>query len=206
MLLFSILLKILTYCDIMGLNLGGIMIGNKLKELRKKCGLTQKAFAKLFGVSGGTVAMWETNRRQPDYHTLCKIADYFNVTTDYLLNRECYKDFNLEGYELLSKKNKEKVEDYVHDLIELECYHYIKQVVEEDNQDEELVSAAEPMIAYGVEAENNISELEQYQKIKQILDSYKLSTFVASEAEPYHSLDDLERIRAIKKILERENK
>lgn len=179
------------------------MIGNKLKELRKKCGLTQKVFAELFGVSGGTVAMWETNRRQPDYDTLCKIADYFHVTTDYLLNRENSRDFNLEGYELLSKANKEKVEIYVHDLIELECYHYLKQMIQE-GEAEIAVSAAEPRLEYEIGLEHRISNLEQYQKIKQILNSYKLSNFIASGTEPYNSMDNEEKISAIKKILKKE--
>lgn len=64
------------------------MVGDIIKTLRKESGLTQIEFAKIFKISSGTIAMWETNKRQPDYETLNKIADFFNVSVDYLLGRD----------------------------------------------------------------------------------------------------------------------
>ena len=63
-------------------------VGSKIKELRNAKGLTQVQFANLFKVSSGTIAMWETDKRQPDGEKLSKLADFFGVTTDYLLGRE----------------------------------------------------------------------------------------------------------------------
>lgn len=63
------------------------MIGAKLKELRKEANITQVEFAEKFNISKGTIAMWETDKREPDYVTLSKIADFFNVSVDYLLGR-----------------------------------------------------------------------------------------------------------------------
>ena len=63
------------------------MIGAQLKELRKKANLTQIEFAEKFNISKGTIAMWETDKRQPDHETLLKIADFFGVSTDYILGR-----------------------------------------------------------------------------------------------------------------------
>ncbi len=61
------------------------MLKDKLKELRKKKGITQTEFAKEFNISVGTIGNWETGNREPDYEMLKKIAKYFNVSTDYLL-------------------------------------------------------------------------------------------------------------------------
>ena len=61
------------------------MFSERLKALRKASGLTQIEFSKLFSISAGTIAMWETGKRHPDSETLIRIAQHFNVTTDYLL-------------------------------------------------------------------------------------------------------------------------
>lgn len=63
-------------------------IGETLRQLRKKKNLTQIQFANLFQISNGTIAMWETDKRQPDGETLSKLADFFDVSVDYLLGRE----------------------------------------------------------------------------------------------------------------------
>lgn len=56
-------------------------------ELRYKAGLTQDELAQKLGISKGSVAMWETNKRTPSTETLIRLADLFGVTTDYLLGR-----------------------------------------------------------------------------------------------------------------------
>ncbi|TCT23351.1 helix-turn-helix protein [Melghiribacillus thermohalophilus] len=63
------------------------MIGDKLRKLRNEYKLTQTELASKLGISRGTYAHYEINKRQPDYATLKKIADYFNVSVDYLLGR-----------------------------------------------------------------------------------------------------------------------
>ena len=61
------------------------MIGDKLKKLRQGKKLTQTEFADKIGISRGTYAHYEINKRHPDYQTLIKIAKFFDVSTDYLL-------------------------------------------------------------------------------------------------------------------------
>ncbi len=56
-----------------------------LANLRKKNKLTQMQLAKIMGVSTSTVAMWETGRRKPDYHTIAKLREYFAVGFEELL-------------------------------------------------------------------------------------------------------------------------
>lgn len=59
----------------------------RLLELRKMLGVTQEKVAKYLGVARNTYTRYETGEREPDFKTLQKLADYFNVTTDYLLER-----------------------------------------------------------------------------------------------------------------------
>lgn len=63
------------------------MFDKRLKSLRKKCGYTQVSLAETLGVSKGTVAMWETGKRTPDFETLIRLSDLFDVRTDYILGK-----------------------------------------------------------------------------------------------------------------------
>ena len=63
------------------------MFDESLKSLRKKCGYTQVSLAETLGVSKGTVAMWETGKRTPDFETLIRLSDLFDVRTDYILGK-----------------------------------------------------------------------------------------------------------------------
>ena len=56
-----------------------------LATLRKEKKLTQMQFAKMFGVSTSTVAMWETGRRKPDRHTILRLCDFFSVSFENLM-------------------------------------------------------------------------------------------------------------------------
>ncbi len=59
----------------------------KLKELRKKSGKSQQFIADAIGIGQRSYAYYETNEREADYETLCKLADFFEVSIDYLLGR-----------------------------------------------------------------------------------------------------------------------
>lgn len=66
--------------------------GERLKHLREKHKpkIYQKELADGIGVSRQAITMWETGQRIPDTVTLQKIANYFKVSTDYLLGRTDY--------------------------------------------------------------------------------------------------------------------
>lgn len=63
------------------------MFDERLRLLRKKHGYTQVSLAETLGVSKGTVAMWETGKRTPDFETLIRLSDLFDVRTDYILGK-----------------------------------------------------------------------------------------------------------------------
>lgn len=59
--------------------------GERLSKLRKEKGLSQAEFGRLFNLGQSTIGMYETNKREPDTNTIKQFAEYFNVSTDYLL-------------------------------------------------------------------------------------------------------------------------
>lgn len=59
----------------------------RLKELRKEKNITQIKLAMELNMSQNTISRYETGERQAGYNELIKIADYFNVSIDYLLGR-----------------------------------------------------------------------------------------------------------------------
>lgn len=61
------------------------MDGSRLSELRKDKGLTQKDLAKILSVSENSISLYERNIITPDDDMKIKIANYFNVSLDYLL-------------------------------------------------------------------------------------------------------------------------
>lgn len=63
------------------------MIGQIIKDLRRSKKLSQTEFAKIVGVSQTTVTAWETGKAEPSSSAITRIADYFDVSTDYLLGR-----------------------------------------------------------------------------------------------------------------------
>jgi transcriptional regulator with XRE-family HTH domain len=63
------------------------MIGERLKLLREEKGLKQLDIAQMLGVSRTTYTQYETGKSEPDLTTVAKLADYFNVSLDYLLGR-----------------------------------------------------------------------------------------------------------------------
>lgn len=66
----------------------------RLKQLRKKRGISQLRLAMELGMSQNTVSRYENGEREADYKTLILIADYFNVSIDYLLERTDDPVFN----------------------------------------------------------------------------------------------------------------
>ena len=81
------------------------MIGNTIRELRKEKKMSQSDLGKFIGVSQTTVTAWETGRAEPSSTFISKLADLFNVSTDYLLGRSDNK--KKPYYELTDKEKKD---------------------------------------------------------------------------------------------------
>ena len=61
--------------------------GKRIEGLREDAGLKQKQLALDLNVSPATISHYESDTHQPDGENLARIADYFQVSVDYLLGR-----------------------------------------------------------------------------------------------------------------------
>ena len=103
-------------------------IGTRLYDLRTSYGLTQSELAIKTGVSRGAIGNYEKGIRRPEYDALERLADFFNVSTDYLFGRVTEKDVYklyhaqqlnesedklLEAYRSLNDDGKSSLMDYI---------------------------------------------------------------------------------------------
>ena len=66
----------------------GNIFGKRLRGLRLERGLSQRALGDVFGVCNQTISFWESGSREPNLDDLLKIANFFEVSTDYLLDEK----------------------------------------------------------------------------------------------------------------------
>lgn len=81
------------------------MIGQRIRDLRKQKKMSQSELAKIIGVTQTTITAWETGKAEPSSSAVANLADYFGVTTDYLLGRpEKKKEKDSNSVDLADKK------------------------------------------------------------------------------------------------------
>jgi len=95
------------------------MIAQKILELRKQKGLTQANMAEHLKISRQAYSFYEIGKNEPDFCSLCKLADFFNVSTDFLLGRYDIKPFLVDNddeielirkYRTLDKRGKRSIQ------------------------------------------------------------------------------------------------
>lgn len=121
-------------------------LGQKLKEIRKRFGLSQESLAEIMNVSRQAITKWESDDGLPDVSNLQELSKVFNLTVDYLLDndnslpalsmkkeldknkyemnlngyKQILKDYYAEPweiYELLRSENKSKLSWFISDWI-----------------------------------------------------------------------------------------
>ncbi|HBF4616202.1 TPA: helix-turn-helix transcriptional regulator [Clostridioides difficile] len=129
------------------------MFGERLKELRIKFGLKQYELAEILNVSQSTIGMYENDQRTPPAESIVKLAEYFNVTTDYLLGHTktsysvnanipeipsiLWEDASI--YDIFDKnKNTESLEDINKLLENTDCNDEVKEVLKKYMQLDEM--------------------------------------------------------------------
>ena len=63
------------------------VFSDRLKEIRNMKGVTQKAVAEYLGITEQAYQKYEYAMREPNHEATIKLADYFDVSIDYLLGR-----------------------------------------------------------------------------------------------------------------------
>ncbi|MBX4259707.1 helix-turn-helix domain-containing protein (plasmid) [Clostridium estertheticum] len=64
-----------------------MIFGNRLRALREDVDLTTNEFAEIMHITGRALNYYENDMREPSFPLLINIADYFNVSIDFLLGR-----------------------------------------------------------------------------------------------------------------------
>ena len=99
---------------------------DRLIKLRKELNLTQEELAQKIGYTRTAISAWEIGRNEPSNADTIKLAEYFSVSTDYLLGKSDIRSpekvqndplglakigFSLENYTPLTEKQKEQIRD-----------------------------------------------------------------------------------------------
>jgi transcriptional regulator with XRE-family HTH domain len=104
------------------------VLHERIKEQRNAKGLSQRELGDLFGITQQAVGRWETGQALPDAPTLGKLADFFNISVDYLLGRD-------NTISALSRKEEKKPKDLQKLLEQHEIMFDGATLTEEDKQD-----------------------------------------------------------------------
>ena len=96
--------------------------GLRLKKLREAQGLSQEDLAVALNMPRSRLGNYEQGTRQPDFETQEAIADFFNVSLDYLFDRgyDDQKRRLLAYYDRLSPEGQEKAFERMQELIKLD--------------------------------------------------------------------------------------
>ena len=110
------------------LNKKGMINLNRLRELRLERGLLQSDIAKIVGKKDRIIGFYETGERDPSTETVIKLAEFFNVSTDYLLGKSDVRnpekvdidDIDIafsDGIKGLNKENQEIAKNIIEGLL-----------------------------------------------------------------------------------------
>jgi len=96
-----------------------VKIGAKIKELRKRDDITQERLAEGLGVTSQAISKWEGESGYPDIECVAPIADFFNVTIDYLFDHDTEeKRKKIDEYRDIVRKI-QNIQDASHHLLDL---------------------------------------------------------------------------------------
>lgn len=101
------------------------MKGIRMRQLRIERNINQEELGKILNISASSIGMYEIDKREPNDETKIKIADFFNVSIDYLLGRSDIKnpeqEINSEqlkigiytnDYRHITQEQKDKIKEY----------------------------------------------------------------------------------------------
>lgn len=89
------------------------MLNENIKKLRLLRSLSQVELAQALHVSKQCISNWENDNIQPSIEMLIKVAKYFNVSTDFLLDLDNQKNISIEG---LTDKQVEHIKLLIEDF------------------------------------------------------------------------------------------
>ena len=103
------------------------MKGNILKLLREEKKIRQDELADILSLSPSAIGMYERNEREPNNETILKLAEYFNVSTDYLLGKSDKRNPEIQSHENNLDLNGLDKEDYIMLQNLVHYIHHLKE-------------------------------------------------------------------------------
>lgn len=181
-------------------------IGERIREARKKCGLTQKQLAEKLNISYQQIGQYEKGTRRPKSENLQKIADALGVNIDYLYGKTRIDTFTktfLNEYPAIEKAFSSYIRDVIAKYINISPEHqkYLEKIGKMHFDD---LSADEKIVLYNIIFDHityseDTNTLDIYLAIP---DSDKTSELDQNIIENYSKLNDAGKEEASKRIQE----
>lgn len=136
-------------------------LANRIKKLREEKKLTQKELANIINISNTTLSQYESGQRMPNDIIKIKLADFFNVSLDYLVGRtnNIHESITPEG-NLSNRNTKYKLYSEFFDVITQTLYE--KGIIEDRNNiSTEIMN---DILKYGLDAAGAIIKARQQSK------------------------------------------
>lgn len=104
------------------------IFSERLKALRLEAKLTQSDVAKEFGISQQAYAKWENAKANPTQSVITKLANFYNVSIDYLMGKSDYKnsdEIDLSTFEILYRKTSKNLSDEDKKILEEDLKEFL---------------------------------------------------------------------------------
>ena len=162
-------------------------IGHNIKKLRKVKGLSQQAFAELFELTRGNISSYEELRAEPKIDVVTKIANYFSIPLDHLLNNTLSVNEILNFNDYFETKPQETSSDFK--SIPYIDRHHLSQVFEYQEKLDTL-----PKIQFPIFNPNDFLAIELYESINHHSDfefhETDIAFFKKLEVDLLHTLEN----------------
>ena len=106
----------------------------RIKQLRKKKGISQSELAELIGVKNNTVSTWERGTRKPDFEALNVLSNYFEVSFEYILGSS-------DKEEARVKPTQDELDELALSALADELYDHVKKYSMLSNKSQKMIDA-----------------------------------------------------------------
>ena len=122
----------------------------RIKQLRKKKGISQSELAELIGVKTNTVSTWERGTRKPDFEALNLLSNYFEVSFEYILGSS-------DKEEARVKPTQDELDELALSALADELYDHVKKYSMLSNKSQKMIDA---LISVTYQMEKSEGELK----------------------------------------------
>ena len=179
-----------------------INIGSKIRELRKKKGITQEGLASVLSVSPQAVSKWESGLTYPDMEMMPVIAGYFEVSMDILF------DYDIREMKAKIQKMIDDAGDYFFDDTK-KYIEIMKDALQEYPGNEELLTALLDAYEYDLRTKGEISHLDEMIELSQKIitesnDFIRVCNVKDTQAAAYLKKGEYQKAKSILESLPRD--